>query len=279
MILGEKMTLTDQVLESILEGNSKALLIKSNFEKAGLVVTIQGIYKALRELIAENIILKQGKNYFINNRWRDKVERLITKKNALVLSPGEEIRYKFKRIENTDAFWKNMFIDISRGIGDYPIFHFVPHQFWILLKERGQSELEYYRELNRNKIYGYTLIGGGTKFDNEAKNKLTSEYHQLHTDNKTSFNNRDHISVLNDYIIITRISGQLAEKIEDLYKKSKTEEDLTNELEKVFKKPGCIKIIIKRDNIKAQKIRKTISKDFYVSKELREKFDLFYNQK
>lgn len=272
MILGAKRTLTDRVLESILQGNATALDIQNNLEVSA---SIQGIYKALRELISENIILKQGKKYFINNKWHNEVKRLISKKDVFVLQPGEEIRYKFKKIQNTDAFWKNMFVDISATTGHYPVFSFLPHQFWILLKERGQSELEYHQELDSKKIHSYTLIGGETEFDRLAKNKLTSTYHELHLDNKTSFTNRDYLVILNDYIIITRIPSQAANSLDDLYQQAKTEKELADGLEKIFSKATNITIIVKRDKTKAQKIRKTISKDFYIPKELKEKFDLF----
>jgi hypothetical protein len=275
MILGAKKILTDQVLENILIGNSEALMVKDSLKEKNVNVTIQGIYKALRELIAENIILKQGKKYIVNNKWRDEAEKLITQRRRFILREGEIISYKFKKIENTDAFWKNIFSDISFEIKKFPVFHFVPHHFWILIKERSQSELEYYAKLNEEEINGYTLIGGETNFDSKAKKILTSKYHQLHADSQVSLNRRDHTSVLGNYIVTTRLSNSLANAIDILYKKSKTEEELKIELEKVFKKSGSISIIIKYNMDRAKKLRKTIAKDFYIAKELREQFELF----
>jgi len=275
MIFGAKTTLTDQVLVNILKGNSTATDIQNSLKNENSLVTIQGIYKALRELISENIILKQGKKYFINNKWRNNVEKIIVQGNRFKLQPGEEIKYKFKKIENTDFFWKNIFSDIENEIGKFPVFHFTPHQFWILIKERRQSELDYYDELNKKKIFGYTLIGGDTELDDGAKKILSSKYHQLHTDNKSVFSNRDHISVLGNYIIITRLPNSFAVAIDSLYKKCKSEDELSLGLEKVFKKSGNILIIIKNNSEKAKKLRKTISKDFYITKELKDSFDLF----
>lgn len=275
MILGAKTTLTDQVLVNILKGNSTATDIQSGLKTDGNSVTIQGIYKALRELISENIILKQGKKYFINNKWRNDVEKIITQRSRFKLQPGEEIKYKFKKIENTDIFWKNVFDDISDEIGKFPVFHFNPHQFWILIKERRQSELDYYNSLDKKNIFDYTLIGGETEFDNNAKKLLTSKYHQLHVDDETSFNNRDHISVFKDYIIVTRLPNSFVVAIDGLYKKCKSEEELAIGLEKVFKKSGNISIVIKNNSEKAKKLRKAISRDFYIQKELKDGFDLF----
>jgi hypothetical protein len=155
------------------------------------------------------------------------------------------------------------------------VFHFTPHQFWILIKERSQSELDYYSDLDKKGVFGYTLIGGQTEFDNQAKQLLTSKYHQLHTDDRVVLNSRDHISVLGDYIIITRLPGSFVIDIDNLYRKCKSEEELAIGLEKVFKRVGNIVIIIKNDPGKARKIRKTISKDFYIPKELKENFNLF----
>jgi len=275
MISGAKMTLTDKVLENILKGNSTAVDIQDALRIKNAPATIQGIYKALRELISENVILKQGKKYFINNKWRKDVEKLISQRSRFVLRSGEEIKYSFKKIENTDSFWKNIFSDIEVEIGKTPVFHFTPHQFWILIKERSQSELDYYDELNKKNIFGYTLIGGETEFDNKAKRLLSSKYHQLHTDDKVNLNNRDHISVLGNYIIITRLPNSFASAVDALYKKCKSEVELTIGLEKVFKKSGNIVMIIKNSPERARKLRKIISKDFYIPRELRENFDLF----
>ena len=275
MILGAKMTLTDQVLACILKGNSTATDIQSGLKTENKPATIQGIYKALRELISENVILKHGKNYFINNKWRGDVEKLITQRSRFILHSGEEVKYKFKKIESTDVFWKNIFNDIGDEIGKFPVFHFNPHQFWILIKERRQSELDYYNNLDKKNIFDYTLIGGETEFDNNAKKLLTSKYHQLHVDDKTSFNSRDHISVFKDYIIITRLPNSFVVAIDGLYKKCKTEEELIIGLEKVFEKSGNIVMIIKNSPEKAKKFRKIISRDLYISKELKEQFNFF----
>lgn len=275
MILGAKKILTDQVLENILRGSFTATEIQRSLGAKNVLVTIQGVYKALRELINEDIILKQGKEYFINNSWRDDVEKLISQRSRFVLRPGEEIKYRFKKIENTDSFWKNIFGDIKNEIGKFPVFHFTPHQFWILLRERAQSELEYYDELNKKSIFGYTLIGGETELDNKAKQLLSSEYHQSHADDKVSLNRKDHVTVLGDYIIITRLPGSFAMAIDALYKKCNSETELIVGLEKIFKRSGNIVMIIKNSSEKAKKLRKTISQDFYIPKDLRENFNLF----
>jgi len=229
----------------------------------------------LRELISENIILKHGKDYFINNDWRSDIEKLITQRHRFILCPGEEVKYKFKKIESTDIFWKNVFGDIGDEIGKFPVFHFTPHQFWILIKERSQSELDYYNELNKKSISGYTLIGGETEFDDQARKLLTSEHHHLHIDDKSNFNIRDHVSILNNYIITTRLPKSFAVAIDVLYKKCKSVAELAAGLEKVFKKSGNIVMIIKNSPEKARRLRKSISKDFYVEKDLKESFNLF----
>lgn len=275
MILGSKMTLTDQVLENILRGKTGANEIQNNLQKSGINVTIQGIYKALRELISSDVVLKQEKKYFINNEWRSNIERLVVRQGGKFLCPGDEVKYKFNKIENADVFWKNMFSDIEYEIGKFPAFHFLPHQFFILIKERKQSELDYYNELNKKGISGYTLIGGETAFDISAKEKLTSEFHQSHIDNNTVFNDRDYISVLGDYIIITRIPASFAKEIDRAYKMSRSEEDLTSKIENIFQKKGRLLIIVKNSPEKAKKIRKAISKNFYIPKEVKKDFDIF----
>ncbi len=275
MILGLKSTLTDQTLVSVLKGESTALNIQGDLKKYKINVTIQGIYKSLRELIRDGVILKQGKKYFINNDWRNDVRRLFARREDKVLNSGSEVKYIFKKIENADVFWKNIFTDIKNEIGQFPVFHFLPHQFWILIPERKQSELDYYNNLNQKGIFGYTLIGNKTVFDNKIKNILSSKYHQFHVDGRTSFNNRNYISVLGDYVITTKLSAALANEIDEIYSQSKSEQELALGVEAAFNKKNGIQIIIKNSPERAKKLRKIIAKNFYIPKELKKNFDIF----
>jgi hypothetical protein len=119
------------------------------------------------------------------------------------------------------------------------------------------------------------LIGGTTLFDKNLKRNYSHQYQHYHFNKNYQFNRRDHLSVIGSYIIITRVSTLLAQITDLLYENCSTEEELIEKLIIEFKKNGSVTMIVEHNKNKAKKLRKKISKDFYIPRELREKFDLF----
>lgn len=277
MILGENKTIHDYIVELLLkEKVSDFEKIQSFLENEHKQVTIQGIYKSLRELLSEKIIVKHKKSYSINNIWKDKLTKLLSKNEYhFNLLEKETVTYSFKTISQVDIFWKHTLNEIRKEVDNFPIFDFCPHNFWILLPNIQESEEEYYSFFLENEISRFFLIGGETAHDLSFKKSTTDIYQKIHCDENTSFNRRDHITIYKDYIITIRISLRLAKEMDSVYKEINQEPLLVSKLVKMVKNQGNIKMTIEKDFEKAKKLRKRIAKDFYISRELKEKFDLF----
>jgi hypothetical protein len=275
MLLGTRKTLYDHITELLLEKEANVPDISANLEKIKIKATIQGIYKALRELIAEDIVLKQKKIYSINNVWREKVGKLFSSKYQFKLSPGEQVIYRFNKITHLDAFWKSTLSDIQKETGDYPTFDAVPHQFWFYADGRRESEIEYQASFDTKKIYLFSIIGGTTAMDKQMKSVMQSEYHQVHLTDKSRFAIRDNITVMDSYIIVTKISSTLATAIDTAYKSISNEQELEKRLNELYKKPGIIKLTIEHNQKKAKLLRKKMSHNFYIPKAIQKKFKLY----
>jgi hypothetical protein len=275
MLLGTKKTFHDHIAEALLDRPMTATELRSFLEARDVTASVQGIYLTLRELIAENVVIKQKKVYSISNVWTDRLSGMLSRREPFQLLEGEEVSYKFKSIEHSDAFWKHMFVDIEHSTGTFPIFHFLPHQFWVFVPNRSESEIEYYRSLDGKGIHGYSLIGGETPFDKGVKTILGSKYHQVHVDADISFSRRDHLSVIGSYVITTRVSAILARTIDDIYKESITEQELKGRLEGAFRKSGAISILVENNAVKAKTLRRKISKDFHIPKTILKEHELF----
>ena len=83
------------------------------------------------------------------------------------------------------------------------------------------------------------------------------------------------MTVIDSYIITARISNKLASKIDNLYLENNTEIELKEKIHSLLIKPGKMTLSIENNQTKAKKLRKRMSKDFYVPRELIEKHDLF----
>lgn len=111
--------------------------------------------------------------------------------------------------------------------------------------------------------------------DKKMKDTVQNPYHQVYLTDSSPFTSRDNITIMNSYVITTKISEKLASGVDTLYRTISDEVTLEKELNEMFPKAGIIKLTIENNGKKAKMLRKRMSSDFYVSKELQEKFDLY----
>lgn len=274
MLLGDKKTLQDYIIEILFKKESDVSGILEQLKIKKTPATFQGIYKALRQLAIENIVIKRGNMYIVNNLWRNKLSELVSSNSIFQLSPGERMSYNFKRIDHTDAFWKHTWVLLEKEFENFPLTESIPHQFWLFLSNRKESEYEYYMALKQKKTMVFTAIGGTSVLDKKVKKVLTNEYHQVNT-GTASLNTRDHKVIAGPYIITTRISKKIANAIDMLYQTLESESLLEEKLNFLFEKPKSVTLHVENNEKLAKKLRKTILKDFYVSRDMQEKFDLF----
>jgi hypothetical protein len=276
MLFSKKEIIEDKIIRILLTKNQTVKSIRRELETEGVSVTIQGIYKALRVLISEEIALKRLMSYSINEEWRRKItEHFATKKEPLLLSESETLKFDLNSLIHLDQQWKNVIFPLQDQYSNYPVFSYNPHEIWIHLSEnRKKSEIEYHNLFERKKIPFYVVIGGETNQDKETSKQLEGNYVRFSIGDK-AFSETDYPTIINDYIITTRISSKLAQKIESCYQNSNSISELEQKLALVGIEKARIKLIIERNKEKAKKLRKRLSKDFYIPKELREQFDLF----
>lgn len=275
MIFSNRKNLHDHIVQWLLEYSGTVADIMQYLDTQNISPTIQGVYKALRELMTDDIIVKQKQTYSISNVWRNKVIKLVSGRSAFSLSAGEEVIYRFQKLEHLDMFWKHSIQDIQDTYRDFPIFHALPHNFWYHVPVRKKSEEEYYSDFEHRQTHAYSIIGGKTIYDTLIKQKYTHPFHQYELYTEYPFSRRDHLSIIGPYIITTRVSSTLTRVVDHVYSVAKTEEELSEMLHSKFTKPGPTIMTVEHNEIKAKKLRKKIAKDFYVPRELREKFDLF----
>lgn len=275
MLLGTKKTLYDHITEALLGTSLDVSQIQAYLTDHKVSASIQGIYKTLRELIREDIVVKQKKNYLISSVWRNKLTSIVSERPPFKLSEGEQTTYQFNKIDHLDMFWKHIMEDVQNEMIGYPVFHGNPHNFWYLVPGREQSEEEYYQNFAKNKTYVFSIIGGVTLFDKQLKQDHSHNFQQFHFEKKYPFNRRDHLSVIGPYIITTRVSVSLARATDRLYETCFTEKELQEKLEPEFKNHGSVTMTVEHNEATAKQFRKKMSSDFHIPKELRETFDLY----
>ncbi len=85
----------------------------------------------------------------------------------------------------------------------------------------------------------------------------------------------NHISIVGDYIVTTKLEKGIEKQIDDIFSEKDNEKDIHEGLEKILSKKQKVKLSIERNKEKAKKFRKKISENFYVPQELIKKYDLY----
>lgn len=275
MIFTKKESLEDKIIRYLSNRNHTihGLIDELNSEK--IKATTQGIYKSIRFLISEEVVIKNKEVFSLNEEWRIKVIDQLENNKIVGLSENEKITLDLKSLIHLDQQWKNIVIPIQKTQINFPIFFYNPHDIWSLIStSRKQSEDEYYSKLFKSKTFVFINNGGNTIFDKNIKKIRENNYTQINLGNSL-FNDTDYITIIGDYITTVRIPKSIASKINKSYTESRNDDVFYKSINEIGIEKKKVKLFIERNHEKAKKLRKRVAKDFYIPRELREKFDLF----
>jgi Fe2+ or Zn2+ uptake regulation protein len=254
----------DFIVETLALGNFSAEYLHKKYSSSQKLVTIQAMYKALRKLTTDGIILKHKDTYLLNNLWRKRVVKLLGQTDTLpVLQEGESISYSFKSLEQLDQYWKHTQEGALETTGI--TYLFCPHQFWWFLPGRRESEKSFYGKFLEDKKHAVLLIGGNTAVDKQVKKLLSSKYVQVHAEAGHGLSMRDNLSIHNDLIITTRLPFNASNTIDSIFDQNSSFEETELLLHNFFDKKIPVKIIVERNSKKADKLKKQIGKYFVVN--------------
>ena len=276
MLLSRKESLEDSVVSLLLEREQSVKTLIKTLSSKGFSVTIQAVYKVLRILVKSEVVIKRTNMYALSEEWRGRIIDTFEKtQNRFELAEGESIIFDLASLVHLDQQWKNIVLPLHNAHPTAPVFFYNPHEIWIHLNEsRKQSEYAYYTSFKENKTHAFALFGGDTEHDKTMKKELQNEYLQIAV-GVEAFSKTDYPTIFGDYIITTRISKRLSEEIEQSYKESESKIVLEDRLQEIGIEKKKVKLIIERDREKAKKLRKKLSKEFFVPPALLKEFDLY----
>ena len=276
MILSKKETLEDRLIRLLLDKEQSVKSLNKALVVEGVSATVQALYKLLRSLVADEVVIKRANMYALSEEWKERVvDRFEQTHNRFELAEGESITFDLASLVHLDQQWKNIVLPLHNAHPKIPVFFYNPHEIWIHLNEsRKQSEYAYYQSFAQNKTHAFALFGGATLHDSAIKKELQNEFLQVAVGVEV-FSQTDYPTIFGDYIITTRISRRLSEEIEKAYRESVATAELEIRLQKIGIEKKKVKLIIERDREKAKKLRKKLSKEFFVPQELIKEFELY----
>jgi len=275
MLCTKKETLEEQIVRLLLTRERTAKTLLAKVQEQSESYTIQALYVVLRNLIDLEVIVKRGTLYFINEEWKIKIADQLKAQEGLVLSEGESVSYILGSLVHHDLQWKNIVLPLHEAHPHDPIFFYNFHYIWHHLGEtRARSEESYYDLFTKQKKYAFSLIGSNSIHDIQTKKQFQNEYVQWAV-GAAHISQTDYLAVFSDYIITTRFSKRLVDEIGHCYLTSSDTGTLEHRLQKIGIEKKKVRLIIERDRDKAKKLRKKLSKEFFVPQELIKEFDLY----
>jgi hypothetical protein len=264
MIFTKNESLEDILPQILLEERPVAYVL-SHEKIRGRLVTVQAVYKALRKLVDEGVVVKHRKFYVTSREWLDKLEQLQNSLKIFVPKEGESVRFTFSSFTHTDAYWEHVVRNLPKNDLDLPLFAYLPHNFWIHNPKRFENEAEYYAHFLKENKNGYVVIGSDSEDDLRTKKLLRNEYLHINTIAYPRFRRTEHIAVMGQFITTTKVSLVVAREIDALYE-THSGEELLGRLKKIFERKATIKITLENSPEKANALRKILGKDFYIPK-------------
>lgn len=266
-----QMPFISSVREAILESLSKGpidgvnLLTLVNKQSP---VSKQGLYKALRELVREEVVIKDKRVFYINKAWLLRLQDFIDKsRQTLGLSlpfltssfSGRKIMV-FKTIESLDIFWGHLFLALAEQFPDKPFFFFNHHSWSIYT--RPHSEMYLYKTSLKMKNKILITIGSNTLLDKDFENKFNKDNTQITIDENSKVPKTNHLCIIDDYVITTKYGEETMAALDRLFKKSSAIEK--NDFSKILLNSKNIKMTIIKSKQKALVWKKRLAKNFVI---------------
>ncbi len=233
--------------------------------------TTQGWYKALRRLLAQEVLIKDGQTYSLNTRWVLSVIRWAeqAEKTHLISPPFEPVRlpkgkqritFHFKSLVAMDTFWGHLLVYIASQAKRPPTLWAYNHHFWFYLAHE-QSEVEYNKGMREYGVKTRMLIGSDGFLDRWSTGFFDSTFKfwlhpvPLYKDETAIYN------YLDGYFMEVKIATSAAKAIDQLFKETKNLDQISPlTLIRIFHSNAPCTLTISRAKTRGEALKSKVEK-------------------
>ena len=271
MILGKEKTVADQIIELLGNHGAQSVTeILGRCVKINYAVTPQGVYRVLRQLQEQNIVIKQKKRYSLHISWlldlsffSDETQKLYLQKehlNQLIpREPKEKRIWHFTNLLKVMDFTSQLLLSLAASTSKPIALRYTPHA-WEAMTDpyKAAHFTKQYLQLVEER---YMVVGGQSyldKYTHAISDAAENDHVYLaHTDEVIEKDRCIAIDIIDDYILSTVLDQTAADAIDTLYSKVHREEDMyLLDIFRVFAQSTKIKLVLKKDNEKARQYRR-----------------------
>jgi hypothetical protein len=275
--------LGEKIVEALRQGPLKTVDLIEHLRKNKVRSTIQGVYKSLRSLRKQQIVLLHKKEAVLNQSWLQQLQKFTLlaeyayrhpvsdSGHFLQMKDGDRITYEFKDPIQVDIFWNHVLYVLFDALPKTDRWYAYASHCWFLLGRR-KDELALQNYMKARKILYLFTVGNKTPLDRVIRKDfdgINSKYHMLE---KPLFAKRKNnlgivLNIVGDYIIEAQYDKHITDSIENFYKTNITASPgKIAELETIVSLHSRIKFSITRDASKAADLSRMFEKNFYFKK-------------
>ncbi|MFH1426018.1 MAG: hypothetical protein ABIG66_01140 [Candidatus Kerfeldbacteria bacterium] len=276
MFLSDGKTIENIIIWQLKSGPQSTVGLIAAVQKERRGTTKQGVYRVLRELKKQEAVVIHKKEVSLNIRWLNKLydftslaqhfyyEKSIGTGHFANLQEGEKIKYTFNNLSLTDAFWNHALYILHQIVPDAePWYAYDPHVWFYIARLEDETALM--KRMSARRQY---LITSG---HNDPMDKVVSQYidgttGQYHMLKKPLFDDESYyFNILGDFLIEVWFDREVAKAITAWYASTKKMTDTAVEdLRKIIQSEGKTKLVISCNKKKADRLKKRISRYFYI---------------
>lgn len=276
MLLGANNSLENNVVLSLSKkGQLTANQIHEQVQNE--TTSIQAVYKTLRKLQREGVVVKVGKYYSIRIPWLLDLSKLTTqlqhtyseKQYAHTLLPKKEKdkqTWKFNNLYTMNDFWSHLVLAVSEASESKIVYEYLPHSWFHLTQP--EQEYQCIKTLFNNLESQYTIVGGNAHLDKWIAAQYFDfnnfEYHLANSDKLWPEKNRSmYIEVTDNFILTVCLNKNITSNIDNFYKQPHSNGDAWSEdLIKITSQNTPIRITIEKNKAKADTFKKKFQRGF-----------------
>jgi hypothetical protein len=263
MLYSKQRSPEDRLIELLISSPYQIKKLHERLQGQEASLSLRAVYKAVNQLIKAGVLLKVGKVVRVDEEWVRSIRKQLVPSTSLQLAVGERMTHSFTSIAHLDAFWTTIVFQLEELEKDGQVFFYNPHNFWIHVPERREAENTYYAHFTELKLHAFYTLGGDSAADKEFKKQYQNEYLQIDTRSILVLPRTDHITVMGDFVITVRIAKPIARQIDELYASNKSSKEFAAALDALCKKGFSSRFVLEHNPLKAQKLRKLLSRNFY----------------
>ncbi len=277
MILTPPISIEDYIIQLLRDGPIGTIELIARIRKHLPNATKQAVYSALRKLKGQEVVVVHNKQASLSIQWLRKLEVFVNiaaersfdaelrSNGILALTDGDRIEYHFKNAHLMDSFWWHASALLLETQPDTePVYIYHSHEWF--LHARRNTELDFIRYIKNKRRTLFLAVSRNTPLDKLAAEDFdgnTAQYYMYPTPPFPK--NNYYLNVFNDYVFEVWLDKAMSNELDSLYLNAKTITPNTlEEIKLLISKSGKSRMIISRDQNRAEKLKKFLGKHFII---------------